>query len=86
VPEYRTTFARSARKELEALSPTLVIRIFSRIESLATQPRPAGCRKVRGPRPLWRIRVGEYRVVYTVDDDARIVDIVAVRHRRDAYR
>jgi mRNA interferase RelE/StbE len=83
---YAITFARSARRELEALEANRVRRIWSRIEALATEPRPAGSRKLQGGQHHWRIRVGDYRVVYTVDDRARVVDVVAVRHRKDVYR
>ncbi len=84
--EYAVTFARSARKELESLPPDVVERIWPRIENLAEVPRPAGCRKLSGRQNLWRLRVGDYRVVYSVDDRHQNVDIVAVRHRKDAYR
>ena len=83
--DYSITFARSARKELESLSASLVQRIFPRIEVLAREPRPKGCRKLRGEKALWRIRVGDYRVIYAVYDDREVVDIIAIRHRRDAY-
>lgn len=84
--EHAVTFARSARKELESLPPGVVERIWPRIETLADVPRPVGCRKLSGRRNLWRLRVGDYRVVYSVDDRHQNVDIVAVRHRKDAYR
>ena len=83
---YRVTLARSAEKELLALGDPLVRRIFARIESLASSPRPPGCKKLEGRTGAWRIRVGEYRVIYTIDDGKRVVDVSAVRHRRDAYR
>jgi mRNA interferase RelE/StbE len=83
---YAVTFARSARKELESLPGGVVERVISRVEDLATEPRPSGCRKLQGAQHHWRIRVGDYRVIYAVDDRARVVDVVAVRHRRDAYR
>jgi mRNA interferase RelE/StbE len=60
---YDITFARSARKELERLSQALQLRMLRRIESLAGTPRPPGCRKLEGADDLWRIRVGEYRVI-----------------------
>jgi mRNA interferase RelE/StbE len=85
-PGYAITFARSARKELERLDPALVNRIFPLIESLAQNPRPSGCKKLSGVQNLWRIRVGDYRIVYHVLDAQKLVDIVAVRHRREAYR
>jgi mRNA interferase RelE/StbE len=84
--EYVITFARSARKELEALDSSVVNRVFARIEMLAKQPRPRGCRKLHGEENLWRIRVGVYRVIYAINEEERIVDIIAVRHRREAYR
>ena len=84
--EYRVVFARSARRELERLEMSVARRIISRIEALATDPRPPGCVKLQGAADLWRIRIGDYRVVYSVDDNARIVDIRVVRHRSDAYR
>ena len=86
MPEYTITLARSARQELERLSARVVGRIFPRIEALAQNPRPRGCRKIRGFENLWRIRVGDYRVVYHVFDDKQVVDIVAVRTRSRAYR
>ncbi len=65
---------------------SLTHRILTKIEELATEPRPTGCRKLQGRSGLWRLRVGDYRVVYSVDDSHRLVDVVAVRHRRDVYR
>lgn len=84
--DYSVTFAHSARKELLTPPNSLIIRIFSKIESLSTEPRPNGCRKLQGFENLWRIRIGDYRVIYSVNDDLRIVDIIAVRHRRQAYQ
>ena len=83
---YALTFARSARKELERLNDPLRTRVFRRIESLATNPRPAGCKKLEGAEDLWRLRIGDYRVIYSVDDGRRLVDVSAVRHRSDVYR
>jgi mRNA interferase RelE/StbE len=56
-----------------------------KVEGLAAEPRPSGCRKLVGRNNLWRIRVGDYRVIYAVDDDRRLVDVNAVRHRSKAY-
>jgi mRNA interferase RelE/StbE len=86
MPDYAVVFARSARKELEALDPPIIERVIARIEALASDPRPAGSRKLRGSGNLWRVRVGDYRVVYGLDDRRRVVDIVRIRHRREAYQ
>ncbi|MEX1097944.1 MAG: type II toxin-antitoxin system RelE/ParE family toxin [Planctomycetales bacterium] len=79
------TFARSARKELEALDAAIVRRVLPKIEALAGEPRPKGCRKLRSETSLWRIRVGDYRIVYSIDDAERVIDVIAVRHRSAAY-
>ena len=84
--DYSVTFARSARKELEKLPSIVVPRVIAHIEGLIRVPRPPGAIKLQGNKSLWRIRVGDYRVIYGIDDSARIIDISAVRHRRDAYR
>ena len=84
--EYSVVFARSARKELEGLPETIQRRVLGQIEQLPSNPRPAGVRKLVGSEPLWRLRVGEYRVIYGVHDEQKLVDIVCIRHRKDAYR
>ena len=83
--EYHVLFARSARKELEALPDSVASRVLRRVTTLANDPRPPGCKKLAVSENLWRIRVGDYRVIYSIDDDAKLVDVVAVRHRSDAY-
>ncbi|MEK6570335.1 MAG: type II toxin-antitoxin system RelE/ParE family toxin [Bacteroidota bacterium] len=83
--DYTIAFARSGRRELEELDAALVKRILQRIESLAEDPRPRGCRKLRGEENLWRIRVGTYRVVYSINDTKKSLDIIIVRHRSKAY-
>jgi mRNA interferase RelE/StbE len=86
VADYAVVFARSARKELQRLDPQVARRILKTIQTLVTNPRPPGVGKLEGARDLWRIRVGEWRVVYRISDPDRLVDIVTVRHRRDVYR
>jgi len=86
VSKYTITFARSARKELEALDEKIINRLFPKIENLSVNPRPAGCRKLTGNKYLWRIRVGTFRIVYSINDDKNLVDIIAVRDRKDAYK
>jgi len=84
--EYSITFARSARKELEVLDAAIVNRMFPKIESLSGNPRPHNCVKLKGGKNLWRVRIGVYRIIYNINDDKKLVDIIAIRHRKDAYR
>ena len=61
-------------------------RVIAAIKILATNPRPPGCRKLAGSKLDWRIRVGDYRVVYEIADQIRVVRVHRVRHRREVYR
>ena len=83
--EYLITFNRSAEKELDSLDATLIRRIVPKIDALAKEPRPHGCRKLHGEKEMWRIRIGDYRVIYTINDAERTIDITGVRHRSKAY-
>ena len=83
---YQVFLARAAQKELENLDPALIKRIIPRIEKLSVNPRPSGCLKLQGAQDLWRIRVGDYRIIYTISDESRIVEIMFIRHRKDVYR
>jgi mRNA interferase RelE/StbE len=85
VARYALGIKPSARKELEKLSDSLIARLAPRIEGLAADPRPSGCRKLHGYKDLWRIRIGDYRVVYIIDDDRKMVSITRVAHRRQVY-
>ena len=70
----------------EVYSPTTFHRIIPQIRALAENPRPLGCRKLTGSKNDWRIRVGDCRVLYEIDEKARAVRIMRVRHRREVYR
>ena len=83
---YVVVFARSARKELESLDHIIALRILRKIEDLPLNPRPVGCKKLAGQNSLWRIRIGDYRVVYSIDDGRRLVDISIIRHRSKVYK
>jgi mRNA interferase RelE/StbE len=85
VPEYRVAFKSSAEKELFRLPESISARIFPRIKALATDPRPRGSKKLSGGRDDWRIRVGDYRVVYTIDDKIGKVEVTRIAHRREVY-
>ena len=82
---YRVVLTSSAEKEIKKLSSQLIGRIISRVERLATIPRPPGCKKLKGGDHEWRIRVGDYRVVYTIDDAKLLVEVTRIRHRSEVY-
>lgn len=84
--DYRVLLARSARKELESLPDETADRILKALAALARDPHPTRARKLRGSEDLRRIRVGDYRIVYALDDPEREVHVLVIRHRRDAYR
>ena len=82
---YLVLIRRRAQEELARLSPEIRLRIYPALFNLGTDPRPPGCKKLKG-REGWRIRVGDYRVIYEIDDAARRVIVLRVRHRSEAYR
>lgn len=82
---YKIEVKPSVQSEIVDLPDNVLRRVVSRIESLAQQPRPRGCKKLAGYRSYWRIRVGDWRVVYMDDDARRLVSIVRVAHRREVY-
>jgi mRNA interferase RelE/StbE len=85
VASYRVVLTSSAEKELKELSAQLNARIVPSLENLASNPRPPGCKKLKGGDREWRIRVGDYRVVYTIDDAKLLVEVTRIRHRSGVY-
>ena len=83
--DYAVVVSDRATREIEALPATLAARVYAKLVTLGSQPRPRGVKKLQGALDLWRIRVGDYRVIYSVDDQGRVVDVVRVRHRSKAY-
>ena len=84
--DYRVYLARSARKELESLPDETAERILKALAALVRDPRPTRAKKLRASEDLRRIRVGDFRIVYALNDSAREVHVLVIRHRRDAYR
>jgi mRNA interferase RelE/StbE len=82
---YSLFILRRAQKELAELPPEAFERIRESIRALSDSPRPPGCLKLTA-REGWRIRVGDYRVIYEIDDEQRVVTVLHVGHRRDVYR
>jgi mRNA interferase RelE/StbE len=83
---YSVDISKRAVKDILGLPTPMIVRIHAAIRSLSLDPRPSGCKKlVDSKKPLWRIRVGDYRVAYTVDDVVRVVEVRKVGHRKDIY-
>jgi mRNA interferase RelE/StbE len=83
---YELLLSRQAEKDLKRLPAEVFRRIIQEIRALAEVPRPPGCRKLSGSERDYRIRVGEYRILFEIADDVRQVRIFRVGHRRDVYR
>jgi len=77
---------RAAERDLRKLAPQDFHRVISRIKALTENPRPPGCRKIAGSKSDWRIRIGDYRVIYEIDDHTKTVRVMRVRPRPKAYR
>ncbi len=83
---YRVLLKKPVDKDLRRINPTQVLRIIEAIRELAVNPFPASSRKLRGSENLYRVRIGDYRIVYQVNDKSKTVTVHYVRHRRTAYK
>jgi mRNA interferase RelE/StbE len=83
---YEIYLERAAERDLKQLSMENFQGIIPHIKELGKSPRPKGCRKITGSKSDWRIRVGDFRVIYEIDDKEKAVRVMRVRHRRNAYR
>ena len=83
--KYSLEIKQSAQKELDSLDDSVFKRVDRKILALADNPRPPGCKKLRVYADHWRLRVGDWRVVYVIDDRAKAVAITRVAHRREVY-
>jgi mRNA interferase RelE/StbE len=86
VARYAVEIERTAAKAITRMQQHLAERVLTAIEALAGEPRPVGCVKLAGTTDGYRIRVGDYRVVYVIEDAVRIVTVTRVAHRREVYR
>ncbi len=75
----------SAQKDLDALDDALFTRVDRKILALADNPRPSGCKKLKGYKDQWRIRSGDWRVLYIIDDAAKLTSVTRIAHRREVY-
>jgi mRNA interferase RelE/StbE len=83
---YRVRTSPDADKQLAKLDGSVRIRVAQRIDQLAENPRPPGCKKLKGDDNLWRVRAGDYRIVFSIHDDLLLVLVIRIAHRREVYR
>ena len=83
---YKVCWKRSAKTELKRLDRSIIPKIIEAVEELAREPCPTGSRKLQGSEQLWRIRVGNYRVVYSIETAELTIEIIRVAHRQSAYK
>ncbi|RFZ95212.1 type II toxin-antitoxin system RelE/ParE family toxin [Mucilaginibacter conchicola] len=81
---YKITISKTAQKQLNKIQDNIAEKLIPAIYELADNPRPYGCKKLKG-RDAWRIRVGDYRIIYEIHDGILLIDIIALGHRRDIY-
>lgn len=84
--DYEVRFAPAAKRELKKLDRTAQRKIVKKLGELEKNPRPSGVEKLSQDPRFWRVKAGDYRVVYTIEDNSKIVVVVVVRHRKEAYR
>jgi mRNA interferase RelE/StbE len=83
---YQIEFTRGAIKQLKKIPTNIRERIDLKIQELALEPRPDGVKKLESELSLYRIRLGDYRVVYQIQDNILLINVVKIKHRSDAYR
>ena len=83
---YQVELTRSAEKDLRRIDRSQTATIYSALERLEQEPRPLGVKKLVGSNRTYRIRVGDYRMVYEIEDDVLVVLVIRIAHRKDVYR
>ena len=83
---YEVKFSKGAKKQLRKLPLDIQERIQTKINDLAIEPRPNGVKKLQGDDNSYRVRVGDYRVIYELDDDVLIVTVIKIGHRSEIYK
>jgi mRNA interferase RelE/StbE len=85
VAKYKIYFRKSAAKELDKLPKTALQKVIKKIELLSTEPRPSGSEKLTG-QEFYRIRQGDYRIIYSIQDNELTIWVVKIGHRKDIYK
>jgi mRNA interferase RelE/StbE len=83
---YEVVLERRAERDLKKLPAEVFNRLIPSIKALSENPKPSGCRKITGSENDWRIRIGDYRIIYEIDEEATTVKVMRIRHRREVYR
>ena len=82
---YQVVFKPAAQRQLRKLTLAIQKDLIALIESLADQPRPLGCKKLKGRQNQYRVRSGDYRIIYSIEDLSLMIRVIKVGHRRDVY-
>ncbi|MEO1126977.1 MAG: type II toxin-antitoxin system RelE/ParE family toxin [Cyanobacteria bacterium J06635_15] len=82
---YQVVFKPAAQRQLKKLTPAVQKRLIELIESLTDEPRPPNCKKLKGRLDQYRLRSGDYRIIYSINNATLIVKVIKVGHRRDIY-
>ena len=85
-PVYEILLEQRAERDLRRLSAEKFHQLIAAINALAENPRPPGCRKITGSRSDWRIRVGDFRVLYEIVEKSKVIRVMRIRHRREVYQ
>jgi mRNA interferase RelE/StbE len=83
---YRVRWKKSAQKELRKIEKDHILKVLEFVENLSENPYPTGSRKLRGSQHTFRFRIGDYRVVYSVQSEILTIEIIRIGHRKDIYR
>ncbi len=83
--KYSIVFTKRATKDIDGLPKNIKPRVLKKIKQLEDNPTPPGCRKIVGTENTWRVRIGDYRVIYNILDEVLVVEVIGVKHRKDAY-
>ncbi len=83
---YKLIILPRAEKELKKLPQKEFLKVDETILQLANEPRPAGCKKLQGIEDTYRVRVGDYRILYRIEDTQLIIEVIRIANRKDAYK
>ena len=83
---YRVEIKPTALKELNSLPVHIIKKSVEIIDDFEDHPRPKGCKKLVGSKSSWRVRIGDYRILYEIDDSQKLVTVFRVLHRKEVYR